>query len=116
MQPDWEGMAAPIVCKDKFTRMYYRLQLSNEERASVEEAGLHDPTPGRRTKKGFPELTAIANSLGISVHWALGLEYDDLLYGKAPFTDLIIDYYLILPEYVKPVVYSVIKKLAGGQK
>ena len=113
MQPDWEGMPAPIIAKDKFTRLYYRLQTSKEERAKLEEAGLKGITPGHRTKNELSQMTKISNLFGVSVHWILGLGYDDLLFGKAPFTDLIIDYYLLLPRHIKPVIYSIFKALGG---
>ena len=60
MQPDWEGMPAPIIAKDKFTRLYYRLQTSKEERAKLEEAGLRGITPGHRTKNELSQMTEIS--------------------------------------------------------
>lgn len=108
---DFEGYPIPMTASDKLIRLTSRKQFSREGKKVLEEAtGI--PVDQLQNMAKFPVeiLTQYANALGFSVHYILGLE-DEPFYCERPYEDLVIDYYLLLPDYIKP--YAL--RLLGGE-
>ena len=108
LQPDWEYMAPPCSIKRKVAQI-----LSGRQYTRNEWADLKDRLDGFQIElaESYPYemLTRICNEIGVSVHYILGLGFDDLFYGKEYFTDLVIDYYLLLPEYIREQFVLMVK-------
>ena len=111
MLPEHEGYPIPMTPSDKLIRLTSRRQFSREGKKVLEEAtGIPVDELQNMTKFPMEIMTQYANAVRASVHYILGLD-EEPFYCEKPYADLVIDWYLLLPDYIKPYALS----LLGGE-
>lgn len=111
----YEGQIPPMNNTDKIYRASTRLQAAREDLSVLREK-IDADSIGLRSLylvifSGFYDrLNAICEFYNISPHYVLGLSPLDKLYGKEIYTDSIVDYYYLIPDYMRSMIDLLVEK------